>query len=326
MKENSRRDFIKKGSVLGVLAGATGVATLAGDQGGTDSADPGDSEPSKKIKVLTAEGKVIEVDEPVDDCPIEPCTPAKGEAARQGIPGRSFVMVIDLARCNNAGKCIEGCQKGNDLLPNQEFMNVHLMKDNPESEPYWFPNNCFQCGNPPCVKVCPVGATFQREDNIVMVDADQCIGCKFCMVACPYSARIFNWEPNDKYSSNDPNYSPETNIPAQIGTVSKCDFCPDRAREGKLPYCATSCPMGAIYFGDKNEDSITNGSETVRFTELIEQRMGYRYLEDLGTEPNVFYLPPIDRMFEYESGLEDMPEEKRKMYDDIINDRDSKKE
>lgn len=325
MEKKSRRDFIKKGSALGVLAGATGIAALAGNQGDTNGTDPSKQKTPKKIKVLTAEGKVIEVDEP-SDCAIEPCTPAQGEAARQGIPGRSFVMVIDLAKCNNARKCIEGCQKGHDLLPDQEFMNVHLMKDNPDSEPYWFPNNCFHCDNPPCVKVCPVGATFKRQDNIVLVDTDQCIGCKFCMVACPYSARIFNWTPRESYASKDPNYSPETSVPGQLGTVSKCDFCPDRAREGKLPYCATSCPMGAIYFGDKNEDAITNGEETLRFTELIEKRMGYRYLEDLGTEPNVFYLPPVDRMFDYESGLEDMPEEKRKMYDDIIQNRNSKQE
>jgi molybdopterin-containing oxidoreductase family iron-sulfur binding subunit len=324
MKNKSRRDFIKRGSALGLLAGATGVATLAGNQEVQNEPAQGPKKPTKKIKVLTAEGKVIEVDEPATDCAIEPCAPAQGEAAREGIPGRSFVMVVDLAKCNNARKCIEGCQKGHDLLPDQEFMSVHLMKDNPDSEPYWFPNNCFHCSNPPCVKVCPVGATFKRQDNIVLVDADLCIGCKFCMVACPYSARIFNWTPKDSYANNDPNYSPETSVPAQLGTVSKCDFCPDRAREGKLPYCATSCPMGAIYFGDKNEDAVTNGIETLRFKKLIEQRMGYRYLEDLGTEPNVFYLPPVDRMFDYESGLEDVSEERRKIYDDIIGENDPK--
>ncbi len=321
---NSRRDFIRKGSALGLLAAVSGAATIASSQS-TEQADQVSKGTGKKIKVLTSEGKVIEIDEP-KNCAIEPCAPAKGEEARKGIPGRSFVMVIDLGKCNNARKCIEGCQKGHDLLPDQEYMNVHLMKDNPDSEPYWFPNNCFHCSNPPCVKVCPVGATFKRDDNIVLVDVDACIGCKFCMVACPYSARIFNWTPSENYAENDPNYSPETSTPAQVGTVSKCDFCPDRAREGKLPYCATSCPMGAIYFGDKNEDVVSNGVETVRFTGLIENRMGYRYLEDLGTDPNVFYLPPVDRMFDYENGLEDVPEEKRKVYNDIIRNRNTSKE
>ncbi len=325
MKEKSRRNFLKKGSTFGLIAAATGVAAIAGGQSPTDNG--GDKKGSgKKIKVLTTEGKVIEIEDPNTDCAIQPCTPPQGEAARQGIPGRSFVMVIDLSRCKNARKCIEACQHGHDLLPDQEFMNVHLMKDNPDSEPYWFPKNCYHCDNPPCVKVCPVGATFKRQDNLVLVDVDQCIGCKFCMVACPYSARIFQWTEPGETSVRKEDYSPETSVPAQIGTVSKCDFCADRSREGKLPYCATGCPMGAIYFGDKNEDAISNGTETVRFTQLIKERMGYRYLEELGTEPNVYYLPPVDRMFDYKDGLGEASDEQREIYERIISGENTKKD
>ena len=315
MKEDknkaNRRKFLKSSFTLGTAALTTGAgAVMAGNE---------ESKSKEKIKVLTTEGEVIEIERPVDDCKVDPCAPAMGKEARQGIPGRSFVMVIDLARCKNARKCIEGCQKGHNLKPDQEWLNVVLMKDNPEAEPYWFPRQCFHCDNPPCVKVCPVGATFKRQDNIVLVDNHRCIGCKFCVVACPYSARIFNWdEPQPTEVSHD-QFSPETSVPAQVGTVSKCDFCPDRSREGKLPYCASSCPMGAIYFGDKNEDAVSNGTETVRFTELIKERAGYRYLEELGTKPNVYYLPPVNRMFDYESGLKDLPEEKQKIYDGIRN-------
>jgi len=302
---SKRRKFLK----TFLTAGAGAIAV------GTGSVIAGETEPekkaAKKIKVLTTDGSVIEVDKPNTDCKISPCSPAKGEEARKGIPGRSFVMVIDLARCKNARKCIEGCQRGHDLLPSQEFMKVLLMKNNHNSEPYWFPKNCFHCDNPPCVKVCPVGATFKRSDNTVLVDADVCIGCKFCISACPYSARILNWTNKESYSSNDDRYSPETSVPGQHGTVTKCDFCPDRAREGKLPYCATSCPMGAIYFGDKNEDAVTNGEETLRFKEIIKERAGYRYLEELGTKPNVYYLPPTNRMFPYERGFSNMSEEQK---------------
>ncbi|NNF22183.1 MAG: 4Fe-4S dicluster domain-containing protein, partial [Saprospiraceae bacterium] len=146
-------------------------------------------------------------------------------------------MVIDLAKCKNARKCIEGCQKGHNLSSEQEWLNVYLMKDHEDAEPYWFPRQCFHCGNPPCVKVCPVGATYKRQDNIVLVDVDRCIGCKFCVVACPYSARIFNWEKPPESDLESQDYSPETSEPGQIGTIGKCDFCPDRSREGKLPYC-----------------------------------------------------------------------------------------
>ena len=298
-----RRKFLK--SMITVGAGALTVGT------GTVLASETDPPAKSKIKVLTTDGKVIEVDSPDSNCKINPCSPAKGSDARKGIPGRSFVMVIDLARCKNARKCIEGCQQGHDLLPDQEWMKVYLMKDNPDSEPYWFPKNCFHCDNPPCVKVCPVGATFKRSDNTVLVDADICIGCKFCISACPYSARILNWTERESYSDHDPNYSPETSLPAQHGTISKCDFCADRSREGKLPYCASSCPMGAIYYGDKNEDAVTNGEETVRFKELIKARAGYRYHEELGTAPNVYYLPAIDKMFPYERGFSKMTEEEK---------------
>lgn len=308
MKENNkpnRRNFLRNSLVAGV-----GALTLGTGSSLANETDPKNKE---KIKVLTTDGKVIEVDKPGSDCAVSPCTPAKGDAARLGIPGRSFVMVIDLARCKNARKCIDACQHGHDLLPDQEYMKVNLMKDNPETDPYWMPKNCFHCDNPPCVKVCPTGATFKRSDNTVLVDAETCIGCKFCVSACPYSARIFNWTDKESYAHDDPNYSPETSTPGQHGVVSKCDFCPDRAREGKLPYCASSCPMGAIYFGDKNEDSVTNGEETVRFKQLINERAGYRYLEELGTDPNVYYLPPINRMFPYERGFSTVSDEKKEI-------------
>jgi Fe-S-cluster-containing dehydrogenase component len=305
-KKSARRNFLKN-----LLTVSTGTLAIGTGSVLADETDP-PGEGGKKIKVLTTDGKVIEVDMPANNCKINPCTPAKGVEARKGIPGRSFVMVIDLARCKNARKCIEGCQRGHDLLPDQEFMKVYLRKDNPNSDPYWFPKNCFHCDNPPCVKVCPVGATFKRSDNVVLVDEDRCIGCKFCISACPYSARILNWTDREVYADHDPDYSPETSVPGQHGVVNKCDFCPDRARVGKLPYCAASCPMGAIYFGDKNEDAVTNGEETLRFKELIKERAGYRYLEELGTQPNVYYLPPIDRMFPYERGFGSLSEEKKK--------------
>jgi Fe-S-cluster-containing dehydrogenase component len=161
------------------------------------------------------------------------------------------------------------------------------------------PKICVQCDNPPCVKVCPVGATYKRTDNIVLIDNNRCIGCRFCMAACPYSARVFNWGKPETSEGDDQEYSPETSVPSKIGTVEKCDFCPDMLRENKLPPCITSCPNGVLYFGDANDDTVTNGEETVRLSELLRDKAGYRYMEDLGTEPNVYYLPPVDRMFPF---------------------------
>ncbi len=224
-KKNSRRNFLKLGLGIGgaALAGSAlrGLIPSSSDDKLLDSGE--------KIKLLTPDGKLVEVDRSLLE---NSSKPAIGELSRKGIPGRKFVMVIDLAKCKNARKCIEGCQKGHLLETDQEWIQVNLMKDNENAGPYWFPKPCYHCDNPACVKVCPVGATFKRQDGIVLVDADRCIGCKFCVVACPYSVRIFNWKKIDIKPENTQTYSPETSVPQQIGTVGKCDFCPDMSRKG----------------------------------------------------------------------------------------------
>nr|NQU90168.1 4Fe-4S dicluster domain-containing protein [Bacteroidota bacterium] len=181
--------------------------------------------------------------------------------------------------------------------------------------PYWFPKPCYHCDNPLCVSVCPVGATYKRSDGIVLVDNDRCIGCKFCMTGCPYSARVFAWNDYEEYDS-DIQYNPESSVPGQEGTVSKCVFCADRLAENKLPYCVEACPMGVIYFGDVDEDAVTNGAETVQFSQLIKDRSGYRYLENLGTRPSVYYLPPVNRQFDIERGFKGLDEEIKERYKD----------
>ena len=300
----SRRNFLKTGLTVG--AGALlGTALLNTDK----IRAQGDGE---KIKLLTQDGKLVEVEK--RHLTVDPA-PADKDAAREGIPGRKFVMVIDLARCKNARKCVEKCQEGHNLAPNMEWMNVYLLKDSKETAPYWFPRPCFHCDNPMCVSVCPVGATFKRTDGIVLVDTDRCIGCKFCMTGCPYSARVFHWsEPQEDTEYSPLTYSPEVARPGVEGTVGKCVFCADLLRKNELPRCVQGCPMGVIYFGDLNEDSVTNGTETVIFSELIRDRAGYRYLENLGTRPSVYYLPPVNRSFPVERGLDGLPEEHADKY------------
>ena len=151
------------------------------------------------------------------------------------------------------------------------------MQDAEYTAPYWEPTTCMHCDEPPCVKVCPVDATFKRQDGIVLIDSDRCIGCRFCMAACPYSTRVFNWqEPVLEEEVASKPYSCETSMPQKTGTVGKCDFCPDMTRKGELPHCVSACPNGVFFFGDENEDSVTNGAETFRFSELIKEKAGYR--------------------------------------------------
>jgi len=300
--KSSRRDFLKKSLVAGAGLAATGGLLEAY----LDTRAEGSGE---TIKVLTTDGEIIEVDKAHIRYPR-----VSREASREGIPGKKFVMVIDLARCKNARACVEQCQKAHHLPKDQEFMKVYLLQDTEYTAPYWFPKPCFHCDNPLCVSVCPVGATYKRSDGIVLIDHERCIGCKFCITGCPYSARVFAWRHYEEFDEDTQPYSPEASSPGVEGTVSKCDFCPDLIRVGKLPYCVSACPMGVIYFGDLDEDVVTNGSETHKFSQLIHDRSGYRYLEMLGTRPSVYYLPPVDRQFPVERGFDGLDEEVKARY------------
>lgn len=311
-KGSPRRSFLKLGLGLG-------AATVAGAMSGKllGANEKPSSGSGEKVKVLTTDGKLIEIDAEAVGLARKNEVHISREAAREGIPNRKFVMVIDLAKCKNARKCVEACQEGHQLPKENEWMKVYMLQDNSDTAPYWFPKPCYHCDNPLCASVCPVGATYKRSDGIVLVDTVRCIGCKFCMTGCPYSARVFNWK--DPEVKADPNveYSPELNIPPKEGTVGKCVFCPDKLRKGELPRCAEACPMGVIYFGDIIEDVVSNGTETVRFSDLIRERAGYRYLENLGTQPSVYYLPPVARLFPVERGYDSLKPEIKERYQDL---------
>jgi Fe-S-cluster-containing dehydrogenase component len=293
--DTSRRDFL----VTGLLAGAT----LAGC---SDKPNPFEDKvtamikPSgKMVKLLSVDGEVIEVDEAFLK-PVELPT-VSNEEARKGIPGKKFVMVIDLSRCKSVKACQSACNHAHELNPGDNWIKIYPMQDAEHTAPYWEPTTCMHCDEPPCVKVCPVDATFKREDGIVLIDSDRCIGCRFCMAACPYSTRVFNWgEPDIPQEIKEKPYNCETSIPQKKGTVSKCDFCADMTRKGELPHCVSACPNGVFFFGDMVEDTVTNGAETFRFSDLIRDKAGYRMMEDLGTKPSVYYLPPVNRNFPFE--------------------------
>ena len=300
--KSSRRQFLKKGLIAGagVVTGGSLIGAIV---------DKNNPESGEKVKALTTTGELIEVDKALIRSPRVSIA-----ESHKGIPGRKFVMVIDLAKCKNARKCVDSCQKGHHLPKDQEFMKVYFLQDSDKSAPYWFPKPCFHCDNPLCVSVCPVGATYKRSDGIVLIDTERCIGCKFCMKGCQYSNRVFAWKEYAEFKEDKEPYSPEASSPGKEGTVAKCDFCPDLVRIGKLPYCAQNCPMGVIYFGDIDEDTVTNGNETLKFSELIRDRAGYRYLEVLGTRPSVYYLPPVERQFPVDSGFNGLEESVKERY------------
>lgn len=310
---DSRRDFLVKAAIATVATAACSSAIC--------SCSSKKAAPAEKVKLLSPEGEIVEVDPAYLNYQEHQSILSKLEV-RQGIAGKKFVMVVDLARCKNARKCISACQKWHYRPEDKEWLTVKLMQDSELGAPYWFPKQCFHCDNPPCVKVCPVDATFKRVDGLVLIDNERCIGCKFCMAACPYSTRVFNWdEPEQPIDIKQLASSPETGLPAKVGTVEKCDFCPDRAREGLLPPCVEACPNGVFYFGDENEDTVTNGDETLAFKQLIKDRAAYRFMEELGTKPRVYYLPPKDRMFPVERGYDALPDDKKKRFDYMMENK-----
>ena len=305
--KQSRRKFFAKSipAALGTIGGA-GLLAQSCQQNEVEG---------EKVSLLSPDGTLVQVDKSA----MSAVSPVSSTEARKGIPNKKFVMVIDLARCRNARKCVTKCQSMHNLSPEDEWIKVFLMQDSADTAPYWFPKPCFHCNQPPCVKVCPVGATYKRTDGLVLIDNERCIGCKFCMTACPYSSRVFQWEdPIESPEMAGMDYSPETSVPSRVGTVGKCDFCPDMARQGKLPDCVTGCPNGVIFFGDKNEDIVSNGTESFRFSELVHDRAGYHFMAELGTEPNVYYLPPVDRLFDYEKGFNTLTDEQAEFYKNSI--------
>ena len=212
---------------------------------------------------------------------------------------RRWSMVIDLRRCDGCQangtppQCTAACIQGHFAPEPMEWIQVFeapLSVDGKATQ--FIPTPCQQCQNPPCVNVCPVAATFSTPEGTVLIDQQRCIGCRLCMEACPYDRRFFNWgtapQPPEALFLD---YMPEHQTPAIRGTVMKCDFCPDVARAGRLPYCAQGCPNHAIYYGDLEEDVATNGVEVVKLSKFIADNTGYRLKEELGTEPRVHYIP-----------------------------------
>jgi len=212
---------------------------------------------------------------------------------------RRWAMVIDLRKCDGCqsiGKppqCTQACIEGHFAPEPMEWIQIYESPLDAEAKATQFlPTPCQQCQNPPCVNVCPVAATFSTPEGTVLIDQQRCIGCRLCMEACPYDRRFFNWgnaplPPEALFLE----YHPEHQSPAIRGTVMKCDFCPDVARAGRLPYCAQGCHNGAIYYGDLEEDIATNGFEVVKLSKFAADNNAYRLKEELGTEPRVRYIP-----------------------------------
>jgi len=215
-----------------------------------------------------------------------------------------FGYALNIKKCIGCRRCVYACMKENNQSrdPQIQWIRVLEFKDGnmnleesehyyrPKEVPveghYFMPVQCHQCENPPCVKVCPVQATWKEPDGIIVIDYNWCIGCRFCIAACPYWARRFNW--------GVPNLPPEElntsthylgNRPRMKGVVEKCTFCIQRTREkgGRYPACLEACPVGARKFGN-----LLDPNSEIR--KVIKKKRVFRFKEELGTEPKFFYF------------------------------------
>jgi molybdopterin-containing oxidoreductase family iron-sulfur binding subunit len=292
-----RRTFLKG------LAGAAGVAAVTAVP--VNKAASAKSIPLDMIKVEPAQVTPVGGE-------LDPLERMRGELLRaleKPVNERRWIMVIDLRKCVGCNSCTIACVAENHLPPGVVYRPVihEEVGTFPNVTERFLPRPCLQCDNPPCVPVCPVNATWKREDGIVEIDYDVCIGCRYCITACPYNARVFDkgfvyndvppepvtaaamvgtdaaeqYEVVPAFEYGEPRTREAAQSP--IGNARKCHFCLHRLEKGMLPACTTTCIGRATYFGDANDpDSLVS--------ELIASPNVMRLKEELGTEPKVYYL------------------------------------
>lgn len=287
--ETSRRSFLGK-FAGGVFAGLVAPA-LIGEVRAAHAAP--DTQEQPDLAPLPDLPEAIEGEHPV----VRMMEDLR-RALQKPMAERKWAMVIDLRKCTGCNGCNISCVTENKLPPGVTYRPV--MTETQGTYPHvsrrFVPRPCLQCEDPPCVPVCPVRATYKRADGITVIDYERCIGCRYCMTACPYSARYFDF--GRFYGDNEggerqpyellptPEYGKNYDRAeggSPIGNVRKCHFCIHRIERGELPACVLSCMGRATYFGDMNDPASL-------VSELIAQPNVMRLKEELGTDPKVFYL------------------------------------
>jgi Fe-S-cluster-containing dehydrogenase component len=217
-----------------------------------------------------------------------------------------FAYALNLSKCVGCRKCAHACLAENnqsresDTDINMSYIRVlELDKGSinvetaahyydpetvPKKDKYYMPVQCHQCRESPCTKACPVQATWQEPDGVIVVDYNWCIGCRYCMAACPYDARRFNFsKPKLTPDQMNPEQGYLSNRVRPRGVVEKCTFCLHRTREGKYPACLEVCPVGARVFGN-----ILDPDSEINY--ILQNKRVYVLKEDVGTVPRFYYF------------------------------------
>ena len=296
----TRRGFIGKGAA--VVAGAAGVAAALSPLRHLSSDDMPTVEKffQKHYKEMTPEEKQAVLERIEREVEKRYGVIADVQAP-EPMDGVEFLYALNLSRCIGCRKCVFACAEENNCSRGPEIQYIRVLKMEkgsidvetsdhhydpsqvPEHDSYYMPVQCHQCANPPCVKVCPVEATWQEPDGVTVVDYDWCIGCRYCEAACPYWARRFNFAaptiPKDELTT-DMGYL--SNRPRPKGVMEKCTFCLQRTRLGRLPACVEVCPTGSRKFGN-----VLDPDSEVAY--ILKHKRVYVFKEDLGTLPRFFY-------------------------------------
>jgi Fe-S-cluster-containing dehydrogenase component len=299
----TRRSVLKKGGLLGALATVFGAGGALAQQAVSDDGALADTwgaffqQHYKKMSKEELQAAIARIERQArrdygvdltvaNDPPIE---------------GVVFGYALNISKCKGTRRCVEGCMAENNQSRDSQIQYIRVLEmergsiDLEHANPYfdseevprpgkvYLPIQCMQCENPPCVRACPVEATWKEPDGVVVVDYNWCIGCRYCMTACPYWARHFNWNPPTlpkEQINTDTHYL--SNRPRSKGVMEKCTFCLQRTRRGRLPACLEACPTGARVFGN-----LLDPNSDIRY--VLENKTVFRLKEDLGTEPKFWY-------------------------------------
>jgi len=299
LENNSRRNFIVGGTIAVAALAATGAAlSPLLDAEEIPTVDEllqkhykrlSDDEKKAIFQRLEAQ---IKTSHSVDATISDP----------QPLDNTEFAYILNIGRCIGCRKCVYACMKENNTSRDPQMQYIRVLKlkkgsidletsshDYPENEAadpnyFYMPVQCHQCRKPPCIKVCPVKATWMEKDGVVVVDYNWCIGCRYCQAACPYHARRFNFAKTSITSEDiNPNMGYLSNRIRPLGVMEKCTFCLHRTREGIYPACHDVCPTGARKFGnlrDKNSE--------VR--KILERERIYVLKQEVGTIPRFYYV------------------------------------
>ncbi len=250
------------------------------------------------LKIAGATGAAVVVSQLFVSGPLTADSVEGLERESEASTTHQWHMGIDLEKCIGCQYCIWTCQATNDVPVDLMRWNVGFPEQTENGTDFYMTRPCLHCQEAPCVKVCPVGATWVREDGIVAMDYDRCIGCRYCEVACPYDVRRFNWSLIDEIDNPYvPTWGSPEVPPRPRGVVEKCTFCVHRIDRGlsqgltpgvdsqATPACVDICPVGARVFGDINDPESP-------ISVFLRENDTFVLREDFGTEPKVHYVRP----------------------------------